>query len=188
MRVPKNHSCVDPQGLIRSPYLKQWGRNSTLMDLVTEFSNLFGTEPPLLKYKGNPKENPRQPVTPPQSAKPIKVEEIKVAQHMSVEDEMRLALTRKVQDSLKIALNKFSLESEELMKKQSILQQNALRLKQNLEELQQEKSKVELLVDVLKRQTDEMEKMVLESEEIKQMGKEVHISEVLIPADTWSQQ
>jgi hypothetical protein len=55
MRVKKNHSCVDDQGLIFTAYLTAWnGRTSNLTDLISDLSNRFSGEPPLFKYKHNP--------------------------------------------------------------------------------------------------------------------------------------
>jgi ESCRT-I complex subunit TSG101 len=196
MRVKKNHSCVDDQGLIFTAYLSSWNaRSSNLTDLVSELSNRFSGEPPLFKYKHSP--NPSGAVAavdpkPVANPGPARVGSAHrppsplPAKPVSVEDEFGSALTQKVQDILKRSLSDFAANMNIFLVGQQQVQRNSSTIKQNLEQLKKERNEIEQLTESLKKFNDETDAWIAANSD--KEVKEIPISELLIPSDTWSQQ
>eukprot|EP00475_Leptophrys_vorax_P026765 TRINITY_DN37978_c0_g1_i1.p1 TRINITY_DN37978_c0_g1~~TRINITY_DN37978_c0_g1_i1.p1 ORF type:complete len:388 (-),score=104.68 TRINITY_DN37978_c0_g1_i1:108-1220(-) len=203
MRVKKNHTCVDDQGLIFSPYVSSWNaKTSNLVDLVSEFSNRFSGEPPLFKYKANANTPPPPLVNPtperPQSGSgqfPPRIggsggvrppSPAQPPQSVSVKDDFANALTMRVQDLLKRSLSDFSGHMNTYLMNQQHLQRNSSVIKQNLEQLKKERSEIEELTEALKKYNDETGAWIAENQD--KEVKEIPITDLLIPSDTWSQQ
>ncbi|KAL8249345.1 hypothetical protein R6Q59_006213 [Mikania micrantha] len=60
MVIKRQHSFVDPSGLVSIPYLQNWVYpSSNLVDLASNLSNCFGNDPPLYSQRRpNPNPNP----------------------------------------------------------------------------------------------------------------------------------